>query len=101
MKKFTVLVALLIMGGLSSFAQEKKNSPERIKLVPSSHQSQTTKTKAEQIQELEAHLEALDAKEAYIRKSPEETKLAQENGWFANADKQRKEIKQKIEQLKK
>ena len=101
MKKLTVLVALLVMGSVSSFAQEKKTTPERIKLVPSSHQSQTTKTKAEQIKDLESHLEALDAKEAYIRKSPEETKTAQENGWFENADKQRKEIKAKIEELKK
>lgn len=101
MKKLTLLIALLLMGGVNSFSQEKKTTPERIKLVPSSHQSKNTKSKAEQIKDLEAHLEAIDAKEAYIRKSPEETKIAQKNGWFENAEKQRKEIKAKIQELKK
>jgi len=100
MKKLTLLIAVLLMGGVS-FSQEKKTTPERIKLVPSSHQSKNTKSKAEQIKDLEAHLEAIDAKEAYIRKSPEETKIAQKNGWFENAEKQRKEIKAKIQELKK
>lgn len=50
-------------------------------------------------QKLIAHkslLAALDTKEAWIRSNPEELKMANENGWFINANNTRKEVLAKI-----
>ncbi|MEO9531643.1 MAG: hypothetical protein ABJG68_12760 [Crocinitomicaceae bacterium] len=102
MKKLTFLVLFVAGAAFTGFSQEKQNTPERIKLVPSGHQTQSTQlSKEEEIKKCEALLEALDIKEEQIRKNPEEILIASEAGWFENAAKQRKELKARIIELKK
>jgi hypothetical protein len=102
MKKITLIVVMLLGTAFVGFTQGDENKPERIKLVPSSHQSTAKiKSHAELIKKCEMQIEALDFKEAIILADPEETKIAKESGWFINADKQRVELKAKIEELKK
>lgn len=101
MKKVAILA--LIFGGFvfNGYSQENNKKPERIKLYPSTHTSETKLTPEQEIQECEQHLEALDAKEAWIKENPEELKIANENGWFANADQTRVQLKARIKELKK
>ena len=102
MKKLTFLVLFVAGAAFTGVSQEKQNTPERIKLVPSGHQTQSTQlSKEEEIKKCEALLEALDIKEEQIRKNPEEILIASEAGWFENAEKQRKELKARIIELKK
>lgn len=101
MKK--IILTIVVVSSFSSLAtaQESPSQPERIKLYPSSHSNNNQLTPQEEIEKCEQHLVALDKKEEVIRANPEELKIAQENGWFENADKTRKELKARIEELKK
>jgi hypothetical protein len=102
MKKLTLLLLFVAGSGLTVFSQDEQNKPERIKLVPVEHKTETPKlSKAEEIKKCEAQLEALDFKEAQIRKNPEEILVSSEAGWFENANKQRVELKARIIELKK
>ncbi|UKN02504.1 hypothetical protein K6119_03085 [Paracrocinitomix mangrovi] len=101
MKKLFLSVFVVLGASLGAVAQETPNKPERIKLYPSSHSTNNELTPQEEIIKCEQHLEALDQKEAAIKSNPEELKIAQENGWFENAEKTRKELKARIEELKK
>ena len=93
----------LIFGGFvfNGYSQENNKKPERIKLYPSSHANEEKLTPEQEIQECEQHLEALDAKEAWIKENPEELTKANESGWFTNAEKTRVELKARIKELKK
>ena len=45
------------------------------------------------------HIEAIDKKAEYIKSNPEEYKIAQEQGWFKQAEQTKKELKARIEEI--
>ncbi|MGV6860384.1 MAG: hypothetical protein ACWA41_01355 [Putridiphycobacter sp.] len=91
MKKVLILAALVLSVSYSANAQLKNNT---VKTQPVDN-----RTDAEKIQAYKDHLKALDTKEEWIRSNPEEMKIAQEQGWFENAARTRKELKAKIAEL--
>jgi hypothetical protein len=109
MKKLTILGLLFFGFASQADAQEVKvKKTERITLVKSGpsepvakkNQTNSLKSDAEQIAGYEAVIKAIDQKEAWIKANPEELKLAQENGWFKEADATRAALKNKIQALK-
>lgn len=58
-----------------------------------------TEAEKQELQSKKDLLAALDSKEAWIRSNPEELKIANENGWFTNAEKTRVEIRKRIKEL--
>lgn len=89
MKKVIILAAFIVGISYSAEAQLKTNNSTQVEKVDN-------RTDAEKLLAYRSHLEALDTKEAWIRTNPEEVKIANEQGWFVNADKTRKELKAKI-----
>lgn len=114
MKKF-ILTGLVLAGfTVSGSAQENNGQkPERIKLykvesptttgstTQSNQNGQKFASAEEEIQYCKGHIEALDKKEEWIRQNPEEHKIALENGWYENAEKQRTELRARIAELEK
>ena len=99
-KKLIITVLTIISFAGIGIAQEKEQ-PERIKLVPSTHNSSSQTDTEKEIERCENQLKALDAKEKWIKENPEELKTAKETGWFEMAEKQRRELNARIEELKK
>lgn len=100
MKQVILTTSLFLALGVSGFAQEQKVSTMKIYRM----ETQTAEQKAEVSKEEELKkcydlLEALDAKEAYIRSNPDELKAANESGWFINAEATRSELRAKIKEL--
>lgn len=109
MRKLILSGALLLAFGIQANAQEEK--PNRIKLYkvekkqPSTssqkvvQKSENEMNREEKLEYYNSIITSLDKKEEHIRKSEEETKRAEESGWFVQADKTRKEMKAKIKAL--
>ncbi len=110
MKKIITIGIFAFGFSVAVNAQEnKEKQPERIKLVKventsqnSTNQEPTQKfaTPEEEIAWCENQIKALDQKEEWIKNNPEETKIAEENGWFTEAEAQRVSLKARIEKLK-
>ena len=104
MKHISLFTFLILGISFTGFSQEKEpQKKERIKLYHMSKEEANPNglSPEKEIEQCESHLEALDIKEEKIRQSPEETKIATENGWFIQAEQTRKELKARIEELKK
>ncbi|MFT5820236.1 MAG: hypothetical protein ACI8ZM_001475 [Crocinitomix sp.] len=108
MKK--IILAGLVLGlSFGSFSQEVEKTdqkPERIKLVKGGEPKASVITKevkqtpSQELESCETQLMALSKKEEYIRGNAEELKLANENGWFKDADKTRAILVKRIAALK-
>jgi len=92
MKKVLILVALVLSVSYNANAQQRQTSPVKTQQVDN-------RTDAEKLAGYKDLLKALDTKEAWIRSNPEEVKIANEQGWFENAAKTRKELKAKIAEI--
>lgn len=104
MKQLAIMLFFILGASASGYSQEKEpQKKERIKLYHmTKEEANINKLSPEkEIEQCEAQIEALNIKEEKIRQSPEETKIAKENGWFVEADKTRQELRMKIEELKK
>lgn len=102
MKKVVITAFVLGLMSFSASAQENETQqPERIKLYPSSHTSEVKLTPEQEIAQCEQQIAAIDAKEAWIRQSAEETEIATESGWFIKADESKKVLQNRIIELKK
>ena len=110
MKKI-LLTGLAVGFCILSFSQETVNAdkkPTRIKLVKGGESTTSSKTKeikstqtpAQELEKCEKNLIALQKKEDYIRSNAEELKLANENGWFKDAEKSRAVLNKRIAELK-
>jgi len=89
MNKAIILAAFIFGMAHTSEAQLRTNSNTSTSKVVSQDDQK-------KLQAYKSHLQALDTKEAWIRSNPEELALANRNGWFIDADKTRKEIKNAI-----
>jgi hypothetical protein len=101
------IIFLLVMGSVSlyGFNQEGEKKAERVKLVKGgesmpSTTEKTVKTPEQELKSCENQLEALNKKEAYLRSNPAEMKVAEENGWFKDADQTRATLEARIKELK-
>jgi hypothetical protein len=92
MKKVFILVALVLSISYNANAQQKQTTPAQTEQVDN-------RTDAEKLAAYKAHLNALDTKEEWIRSKPEEVNIANEQGWFEQAAKTRKELKAKIAEI--
>lgn len=110
MKKI-ILSAIAIGFCFISFAQEAEKvdkKPERIKVVKGGESTpyqaeksvKKEQTPEKELKNAEYLLEALIKKEAFIRNNPEELKLANENGWFADAEITKAKLEKRIGELK-
>ncbi|MBD3638769.1 MAG: hypothetical protein HUJ25_15555 [Crocinitomicaceae bacterium] len=100
MKSITLFVLVFLGISVTSYSQENNTSkPERVELYPYTPSSNTI-TPEQEIANCEAQIEALDTKEAKIRESEEQIKIAEENGWFEQAEKNRQELQARIKELK-
>ena len=50
-------------------------------------------TASDRIKEIEAHLEAIERKEAFIKEDPKEIKIAEEENWFEKMETLKKELR--------
>ena len=101
MKKIAIVTFVFLGLSFTGFSQEQKETqPERIKLVPVEKET-NIESPADEIERLQAHLEALDAKESWIRSNPDEMEKANESGWFEQAAKTRREINIRLTELNK
>ena len=89
MKKINTIGILTFALSSAVNAQEKKVERMKLYKVEKTQQSSTTEEPAqkfaspeEEIVWCENHINALDSKEEWIRGNAEETKIANENGWF-------------------
>ena len=106
MKK--IIIAILAIGfSYTSFSQQADKvdkKPERIKVVKGGESTPVEMKKKltpkRELQNCENTLVALDKKEVVIRNNPAELKLANENGWFTDADKTRATLNKRIKELK-
>ena len=97
MKQVILTASFFLFMGVAGFAQEQKVSTMKIYRVETkTTEEKTALSKEEELKNCYNLLEALDAKEAYIRSNPEELKKATESVWFENAEKTRTELKAKI-----
>lgn len=88
MNKVIILAAFIFGMANTVNAQLRTNTNQTTTVV--------TEDDKQKLPAYKSHLKALDTKEAWIRSNPEELKMANENGWFVNADKTRKELLAKI-----
>ena len=88
MKKVILLVAFIV--GVANLASAQ------LKQTPTETSQKTTKSDNELLQIYKSHLQILDKKEEWIRANPEELKIANEQGWFVNAEETRKSLRAKI-----
>lgn len=90
-------------------AQEnKEGESQKIKLYKVENTSQSNKKEEttskfksaeEEIAWCENQIAALDKKEEWIRNNPEETRIAEEEGWFTKAEATRAELRARIKEL--
>jgi hypothetical protein len=88
MKKVILLVAFIAGVAYTADAQLRTNTTPVEKV--------DNKSDEEKLSAYKSLLGALDKKEAWIRSNPAETKIANEEGWFTNADATRKDLRAKI-----
>lgn len=105
----SALVLAISTTGFSQLAEKKEDKKvERIKVVKGGESKpvsteKTTKvvlSPEEELKSCEAQLDALNKKETYLRSNPEQLKVAEENGWFADAEKTRAVLTKRINELK-
>lgn len=104
MKKVAIASIVFLGFATASFAQTEKNETGNYKLVPiekTTPPGVNSMSPEEEIAFCTNQINAIDTKESWIRQNPEELKIANENGWFAQADKNRAELKARIAELKK
>jgi len=89
MKKVIIIAALILGVSYTAGAQQQSNPTTPVEKVDN-------RTDEEKLLAYRSHLEALDTKEEWIRSNPEETQIANEQGWFVKAAKTRKELKASI-----
>lgn len=110
MKKI-LLTGLAVGFCMISFSQIEEGAdkkPVRITLVkggepvssPVTKEVKATKTPKQELEKCEKQILALKKKEVYIRGNAEELKLANENGWFVDAEKSRAILNKRIAELK-
>jgi len=90
MNKVIILAAFFFGISSSVNAQLRTNTTSQTAVI---------KTDKEKLEAYKSHLDALNTKEAWIRSNPEEFKIATKNGWFDNATKTRKELKEAISKI--
>ena len=110
MKK--ILITTLVLGfcfvGFSQEVEKVDKKPERIKVVKGGESVPVDATKdvnskitpQKELANCKNTLEAIDKKEAHIRSNPTELALANENGWFTDAEKARATLNKRIKELK-
>jgi uncharacterized membrane-anchored protein len=89
MKKVIIIAAIIAGVSCTAKAQQQINPKSIVEKVDN-------RSDEEKLEAYKSHLEALDTKEEWIRSNSEETKIANEQGWFINAAQTRKELKAKI-----
>ncbi len=89
MKKVIIIAAFIVGVSYTAGAQENTNPTTTVEKVDN-------RTDEQKLSAYRSHLEALDTKEEWIRSNPEETQIANEQGWFVKAAKTRKELKASI-----
>jgi len=109
MKKI-LLTGLAVGFCMISFTQEVEKAdkkPTRLKLVKGGEPAPSTRTKEietqtpqQELKKCEEKLIALKKKEDYIRGNAAELKIANENGWFVDAEKTRAILNKRIAELK-
>ena len=107
MKKIITIGILAF--GLSSAVNAQEKKVERMKLYKvenvqqnsiSQEPAQKFASPEEEIAWCENQIAALDTKEEWIKGNAEETKMANENGWFVEADATRTILRARIKELK-
>jgi hypothetical protein len=93
MNKIIILAAFLLGMSNTVEAQLRTNSNTATTVV--------TEDDKEKLASYRSLLAALDSKEAWIRSNPEELKIANEQGWFTNAEATRKDVLAKIALIEK
>lgn len=88
----TLLLGSFVFGYSQQGVTNQKNKSTEVN-------GRLTDAEKKELQAKKSHLAALDKKEAWIRSNPEELKLAQEQGWFKNAEKTRVELRKRIKEL--
>ncbi|MCB0478033.1 MAG: hypothetical protein KDC84_07715 [Crocinitomicaceae bacterium] len=88
----TIFFSIISIG----YAQENVNVSKKNGVEVNQRLTEAERTELQSKKDL---LKALDKKEAWIRSNPEELKLAEESGWFANAEKTRAEVRKRIKEL--
>jgi hypothetical protein len=105
MKKVAIIMTILLGTGVSAYSQEKnpkKTEPIKVVKIETNNSRTGDNVSPEQeIININAHLEALDQKEAWIRQNPQETQIATENGWFTQAEETRIQLRARIKELEK
>lgn len=105
MKKVIFILCATLMT-TSLFGQEGHPRSERIKIVkggesiPVKSSTKPKQSPAQELESCEAQLEALNKKEAYIRSTPSELKVAEDNGWFIDSAITRAQLEKRIDELK-
>ena len=109
MKKYTLIIALLLFA-TTAVAQQKNNKSKRItendlhkiekKETTSQKEVKSSNFNTWTIEECKNYLDALDQKEAKIKADPDQMAIAKKEGWFVEAEKNRKQVKARIEELK-
>lgn len=92
MKKVIIIAAFIVGVSHTAEAQQHTNPTTTVEKVDN-------RTDEEKLLAYRSHLDALDTKEEWIRSNPEETKIANEQGWFVKAAQTRKELKAKIAEI--
>ena len=92
MKKVIIIAAFIVGVSYTAEAQGQTNPTTTVEKVDN-------RTDEEKLLAYRTHLEALDTKEEWIRSNPEETKIANEQGWFVKAAQTRKELKAQIAEI--
>jgi hypothetical protein len=92
-----LFISVLLLGAISvGFSQEKSNVNTK---NPAELNGRLTEGERKELQAKRDLLKALDKKEAWIKSNPEELKIAEENGWFTQAEKTRVEVRKRIKEL--
>lgn len=103
MKRIILSTAVLLVAGVTSFAQQNGTQVSPMKIykmeTPSNAAPKAELTKEQEIEQCKNHLNALDVKEAWIRSNPEELKIATESGWFEDAAATRAALNARIKEL--
>ena len=92
MKKIIFIAAFIVGVSYTAEAQPQKNPTTTVEKVDN-------RSDEEKLLAYKSHLDALDTKEEWIRSNPEETKIANEQGWFVKAAQTRKELKAQIAEI--
>lgn len=100
MKRFILSASFFLGLGMIGFAQQTENKVSTLQIYKmETSESDTELAKQQEIEQCKSLLEALAAKEAWIRSNPEELKTATEAGWFEDAAATRAKLEARIKEL--